>query len=221
VVAAALESWNAARKRSNVLAVFDVSGSMKEQVPGTGGLTKMDLVKKAAGQGLALFAPETNLGSWVFATNLSGGRDWREDVPIGPTSARLPGGKTRRQAMFGALASMQATNGDTGLYDTTLAAYRAVKRAWTPDRLNIVVLLTDGINDDPGGGISLSTLLQRLKAEQGDHPVRIVTIAFGANADVVALRRISQATGGLAYTVRDPREIVRVFTEVISKLPVG
>jgi Ca-activated chloride channel family protein len=221
VVAAALESWNAARKRSNVLAVFDISGSMKEEVPGTGGRTKMDLVKSAATQALALFAPETNLGSWVFSTDLSGGNDWREDVPIGPTSAKLPNGRTRREAMVGALTTMQASNGDTGLYDTTLAAFRAVKRSYAPGRLNIVVLLTDGINDDPGGGISKQELLSRLKAEQGNQKVGIITIAFGANADVASLRQISQATGGIPYVVRDPREIIQVFTEVISKLPVG
>jgi Ca-activated chloride channel homolog len=221
VVAAALESWNNARKRSNVLAVFDVSGSMKEEVPGTGGRTKIDLVKQAAAQGLAYFAPETNLGSWVFATDLSAGRDWREDVPIGPTNAKLPNGLTRRQAMVQALGAMQATNQDTGLYDTTLAAFRAVKRSYAPGRLNIVVLLTDGINDDPGGGITKQELLSRLKAEQGNQKVAIVTIAFGANADATSLRQISQATGGIPYVVRDPRQIVQVFTEVISKLPVG
>ena len=221
VVAAALESWNAARKRSNVLAVFDISGSMKEEVPGTGGSTKMDLVKQAAAQGLAYFAPETNLGSWVFATDLSAGKDWREDVPIGPTSAKLPNGQTRRQAMLAALSTMQATNQDTGLYDTTLAAFRAVKRSYAPGRLNLVVLLTDGINDDPGGGISKQELLSQLKAEQGEQKVGIITIAFGANADVASLRQISQVTGGIPYVVRDPREIVRVFTEVIQKLPVG
>jgi Ca-activated chloride channel homolog len=116
---------------------------------------------------------------------------------------------------------MQATNGDTGLYDTTLAALRAVKRSFAPGRLNIVVLLTDGINDDPDGGISKQELLTRLKAEQGDRKVAVITIAFGANADVATLRQISQATGGIPYVVRDPREIVRVFTEVIEKLPVG
>jgi Ca-activated chloride channel homolog len=221
VVAAALESWNAARKRSNVLAVFDISGSMKEEVPGTGGRTKMDLVKAAASQGLAYFAPETNLGSWVFSTDLGGGKDWREDVPIGPTNAKLPNGQTRRQAMVGALTAMQASNGDTGLYDTTLAAFHAVKRSYAPGRINIVVLLTDGINDDPGGGISKQELLSRLKAEQGNQKVAIITIAFGANADVAALRQISQTTGGIPYVVRDPREIVRVFTDVIRKLPVG
>ena len=221
VVAAALESWNAARKRSNVLAVYDVSGSMKEEVPGTGGRTKMDIVKIAAGQALGLFAPETNLGTWLFSSNLNGSRDWVESVPIGPTNARLPNGKLRRQVLAEALARLQATNGDTGLYDTTLAAFRALKRSYAPDRINIVVLLTDGINDDPTGGITRAELLRRLKAEQGDNPVQIITIAYGANADVESLRLISKATGGLAYVSRDPKDILRVFTDAISKLPTG
>jgi Ca-activated chloride channel family protein len=220
VVAAALESWNAARKRSNVLAVYDVSGSMKEVVPGSGGKTKIDIVKQAAGQALALFAPETNLGTWLFSTNLAGTRDWVESVPIGPTNARLPDGKIRRQVLTEALNRLQATNGDTGLYDTTLAAFRALQRSYAPQRINIVVLLTDGINDDPSGGIDRAELLRRLKAEQDkDRPVRIITIAYGANADAASLKLISQATGGLAYVSRDPRDILRVFTDAITKLP--
>ena len=220
VVAAALESWNAARKRSNVLAVYDVSGSMKEVVPGSGGKTKMDIVKQAAGQALALFAPETNLGTWLFSTNLAGTRDWVESVPIGPTNARLPDGKIRRQVLAEALARLQATNGDTGLYDTTLAAFRALQRSYAPQRINIVVLLTDGINDDPSGGIDRAELLRRLKAEQDkDRPVRIITIAYGANADAASLKMISDTTGGLAFVSRDPRDILRVFTDAITKLP--
>ncbi len=84
-----------------------------------------------------------------------------------------------------------------------------------------MVLLTDGINDDPGGGIDLPTLLRQLKAGQGKQQVRVVTIAFGANADVAALRQISQATGGKPYVSRDPRDIERVFTDVITSLPTG
>jgi Ca-activated chloride channel homolog len=220
VVAAALESWNAARKRSNVLAVYDVSGSMKEEVPGTGGRTKMDIVKEAASQALALFAPETNLGTWVFSTNLVGNRDWAESVPIGPTNARLPDGKIRRQVLAEALARLQATNGDTGLYDTTLAAFRAVQRSYAPQRINIVVLLTDGINDDPSGGIDRAQLLRQLRAEQDkERPVRIITIAYGANADAASLKMIADATGGLAFVSRDPRDILHVFTDAIAKLP--
>jgi Ca-activated chloride channel family protein len=179
------------------------------------------MVKQAAGQALGLFAPETNLGTWLFSTNLAGSRDWVESVPIGPTNARLPNGKLRRQVLAEALARLQATNGDTGLYDTALAAFRAVKRSYAPDRLNIVVLLTDGINDDPSGGISRDELLQRLKAEQGNTPVRIITVAYGANADVASLKLISEATGGLAYVSRDPKDILRVFTDAISELNTG
>jgi Ca-activated chloride channel homolog len=219
VVAATLQSWNAARKRSNVLAVYDVSGSMKEEVPGTG-RTKIDIVKQAAGQALALFAPETNLGTWLFSTNLAGNKDWVESVPIGPTNAKLPNGKSRREVLAEALARLQATDGDTGLYDTTLAAFHALQRSYAPQRINIVVLLTDGINDDPGGGISRAELLRRLKTEQDkDRPVRIITIAYGANADAASLKLISDATGGLAYVSRDPRDILRVFTDAITKLP--
>ena len=220
VVAATLQSWNAARKRSNVLAVYDVSGSMKEEVPGTGGKTEIDIVKIAAGQALALFAPETNLGTWLFSTNLAGNKDWVESVPIGPTNAKLPNGKSRREVLAEALARLQATDGDTGLYDTTLAAFHALQRSYAPQRINIVVLLTDGINDDPGGGIGRAELLRRLKTEQDkDRPVRIITIAYGANADAASLKLISDATGGLAYVSRDPRDILRVFTDAITKLP--
>jgi Ca-activated chloride channel family protein len=220
VVAATLQSWNAARKRSNVLAVYDVSGSMKEEVPGTGGRTKIDIVKQAAGQALALFAPETNLGTWLFSTNLAGDKDWVESVPIGPTNAKLPNGKSRREVLAEALNRLQATDGDTGLYDTTLAAFHALQRSYAPQRINIVVLLTDGINDDPGGGISRAELLRRLKTEQQkDKPVRIITIAYGANADAASLKMISDATGGLAFVSRDPKDILRVFTDAITKLP--
>jgi Ca-activated chloride channel family protein len=217
VIVAAVESWKAARKRSNVLAVFDVSGSMKEPVAGTNA-TKMDLVRAAAVRATYLFAGESNLGTWEFSTNLDGSKDWLERVPIGPVDARLSGGKTRREVLLASAATLQATNGDTGLYDTTLAAFRFMKAHYAPDRLNLVVLLTDGINDDPGGGINLKQLLGRLKAERGGQAVRIVTIAYGPDADQAALQQIAAATGGKAYVSRDPKDIERIFVSVISSL---
>jgi Ca-activated chloride channel family protein len=101
-----------------------------------------------------------------------------------------------------------------------LAAFRALQRSYAPQRINIVVLLTDGINDDPTGGIDKAELLRRLKAEQQkDRPVRIITIAYGANADARSLKQIADVTGGLAFVSRDPRDILRVFTDAITKLP--
>jgi hypothetical protein len=49
--------------------------------------------------------------------------------------------------------------------------------------------------------------------------VRVITIAYGANADAASLKMIADATGGLAFVSRDPRDILHVFTDAITKLP--
>ena len=38
--------------------------------------------------------------------------------------------------------------GDTGLYDSLLAAFRSVKSSYQPGYVNSVVLMTDGVNED-------------------------------------------------------------------------
>jgi hypothetical protein len=64
----------------------------------------------------------------------------------------------------------------TPAYVTALAVFRALQGSYAPQWFNIVVLRTDGINDDPTGGINRAELLSRLKAElQKDRPVRIGT----------------------------------------------
>jgi Ca-activated chloride channel homolog len=217
LVAATLKGWDQTKRVANLLAVYDVSGSMAEPVPGTGGATKMDLVKQAAESSLRLFTTESNIGVWEFATNLDGPRDWRQTVPIGPISAKMPDGRTRLDLLRAQLQRLTATNGDTGLYDTALAAYQYLKQHYVPDRLNLVVLFTDGRNDDPGGGLTLSQLLQRLReGQRDDRKVRILTFAYGADADVDALRQISAATGGATFVSPDPKDIERVFVTALA-----
>jgi len=122
-------------------------------------------------------------------------------------------GRSRRLALAGGLRGMVA-DGGTGLYDTTLAAVRAVQRNWVPGRINTVVLLTDGKNEKDGG-LSLPSLLTALQAT-GDRPVRIITIAYGADADQGVLRKIAAATQGASYVAADPKEIQRIFILAIS-----
>jgi Ca-activated chloride channel homolog len=189
---------------------------MADPVPGTGA-TKMDLVKQAAVSSLRLFTSESDIGVWEFATNLDGPRDWRQRVPIGPISGPMPNGKTRLDLLRPQLQELTPTSGDTGLYDTTLAAYQYVKQQCAPDRLNLVVLFTDGRNDDPGGGLTLPQLLQRLReGQQDDRKVRILTFGYGPDADLAALRQISQATGGALFVSPNPADIERVFVTALA-----
>ena len=70
---------------SRILAVVDVSGSMAEQVPGSG-LTRLDLTVGAASAGLSLLPARSEAGLWAFATDLGPDTDYRELVPIGPVA---------------------------------------------------------------------------------------------------------------------------------------
>jgi hypothetical protein len=106
--------------------------------------------------------------------------------------------------------------GGTGLYDTTLAAVRAVRSGWDPNRVNSVLILSDGRNDDDG--MSLGELLRRLTDEQDPaRPVPVTAIAFGPGGDIRALRRISEVTGGSAYEATDPATIARIFLDSVGQ----
>ena len=137
-------------------------------------------------------------------------------MPIAPVGSK-DGAGTHLQRLQQHLAHLAATNGDTGLYDTTLAAYEYVKQHYAPDRLNLVVLLTDGRNDDPGGGLSLDQLLQQLRAGQNDdRKVHILSFAYGKDADVNALDQISKATGGAVFPAPNPADIERLFVTALA-----
>jgi Ca-activated chloride channel homolog len=213
----ALKSLDVLKQGSRMLAVIDVSGSMGELVPGAGGATRLDLTKKAAGRGLGVYPDDTEIGLWAFSTNLTARTDYRELVPIGPLGERA-GGLTGRQELGGALAKLQHVHGGgTGLYDTALAATRRVRENWEPGRVNSVVLLTDGRNDD-SHGIGLSELLTLLRAENDpQRPVPLITIAYGEQGPVSALRAMSAATGGATYVAKDPRQVRQVFLEAIQQ----
>jgi hypothetical protein len=81
----------------------------------------------------------------------------------------------------------------------------------------VVVLFTDGKNEDPSGGISLAALTRTLSSEfNPDKPVAIISIGFGPDADASALQAISAATHGQSYTTTDPMLIRQVLLEAIA-----
>ena len=202
---------------SRMLAVMDISGSMESEVPGAGGASRMDVAKAAAARGLALYPPTSEIGLWVFSRKLDGDTDHRELIPVGPLGADADGG-SGAQRLAAAVAGIQAVpDGGTGLYDTVLDAVRTMRAAWDPSKVNAVLILSDGMNDDQGS-ISLDDLLRMLSAEQDpQRPVPVISIAFGPDSDVQALAAISKATGGAAYQSRDPNQIGEIFLDAVGQ----
>jgi Ca-activated chloride channel family protein len=201
---------------TRMLAVVDVSGSMAEEVPGSGA-TRMEVTKEAATRGMSLYPDDAEIGLWVFSRELTPGTDYRELVPIGPLGPR-ENGWLGRELLGRSLADVQPIpDGGTGLYDTVLAAVRTVRQDWDPARVNSVVLLTDG-RDEDDGGIGLADLLATLQQESDPaRPVPVITIGLGSGSDTEALAAISTATGGSTYLTQDGDDIYAVFEDAIGR----
>jgi len=209
---AALQRWATATRSGRVEVLIDVSGSMNAVVPRLG-KTRLAVTLDAAARGLTLFEPTTALGLWTFANRLDGDRDYRQVVPVTPVPQLLsgPGLETLR--------SIRAVKGGyTGLYDSVLGLYEEARRNWEPGKLNVVVVLTDGDNDDPAG-IGRDELLRRLAADADPaRPVPIIGLAIGPDVDPRPLQDIARATGGRSFVVTDPARIGTVFYAALGAL---
>ncbi len=122
----ALKTWTTITQAARMLAVIDVSGSMKAAVPTAGNKSRLQVTVAAALGGLALLDDSWAVGLWEFSTNLAGDHDYRELLPIAPLS-------TQRSQAEAALNGL-APRADTGLYDTVLAAYKRVQQGYDPGR---------------------------------------------------------------------------------------
>jgi hypothetical protein len=131
----------------------------------------------------------------------------------GPTVyGRVHVGNARPYVVFALLKRFLEREG----YDTTLAAFRHVQESYADDKVNSVVLLTDGRDEDNPDGIDRAELLEALRDEfDPDAPVPVITIGFGPDADMEALQDISEATGTRAYQAEDPEDIDEVFARAM------
>ena len=164
-----LKGWSLQAIPFRSLVVMDVSGSMNFQA---GGQTRMQLTQQAAIAGSKLFPNTAALGMWAFSIGLGGGsQDYVELDPIRKMD-QVVGGVTQRDRLVADISGLdKRTGGATGLYDSTLAAYRTVKANYDARAVNSVILFTDGANEDPDS-LSLEELLEALRARTGPGKAR-------------------------------------------------
>jgi Mg-chelatase subunit ChlD len=200
--------WNLFSRPTSVLAVCDTSGSMAQEVPGTG-LSRLELTRRAMLGALGAFQQQDHLGLWEFSTKLDGDRDYRTVVPLGSLADRV-GTKLRAQALrdgFGTLVPHTAT----GLYDTILASYLYAQQNYLDGGFNTVVLLTDGQNED-SEGLSLEELMTQLgQHRDANRPVHLIVLAIGDQTDPATLDQISKAADGVSFQSPDLSDLVQLF----------
>lgn len=205
-----LATWSVVTLPARLLAVMDISGSMLEKVPTAGGLTREQVTIEAARRGLGLLDDSWAVGLWIFSTLLDGNKDYKELVPIGPLSSQ-------RAQLIAALPNIvPKPNGDTGLYDTIIAGYQALKDGWDPGKVNSLVIFTDGKNDDKAG-ITLEQLVAELqKAIDPAKPIQIIVVGIGPDVGQAELEQITKVTGGGVFVATDPAKIGDIFLKAIA-----
>lgn len=219
-VAAMAQSWSRLSLGTRMLALLDVSGTMALAVPGTQ-MTRMQAITKIAGEGLSLFEANSEIGVWAFSTHLQGTQDWKEAVSVGPLSETV-NGVLRKDALTQQLSTIQAKpTGNTGLNDTVKAAYARMTEEYADDKINTILILTDGAgDDDPEGGISNAEVLKYLKKTYNPkRPVSILLIAFGPDAPKgkSQMDALAKATGGEAYIAKNILQVRDFFAQGMSR----
>ena len=210
VLVKVIDQWAQLRKGARVQLVIDVSGSMGDDAGN--GDTKLDLAKQAAIDALSQFKGDDLVGLRVFTTGISRTepRDYLDLVPIGPIASQ-------REVIETKIRDLTPLEG-TPLYTVAKASYEGLRSSFDPARINAVVLLTDGQNDDPRNN-DLDGLIGALRSGSeglSSTPVRLFTIAYGKSAALGVLKRMAEATNAAAYDASDPQTIANVFTAVIS-----
>ncbi len=185
-------TWREDRKPANVMLVVDTSGSMNDE-------NRLARAKDGLRTFLREVSPNDRIGLTIFSDRIQ---------PL----ARI--GQRRRE--LPSLVGRLIADGGTAVYDAAARGVEDVRRLKDRDRINAVVLLTDG--EDTDSSLDADEVVRRVAA-QGDSEdqVRVFTIAYSAEAGGAAdaLRRIARASGGQDYT-GDTDDIETVYRSISS-----
>lgn len=182
-------AWEAHKKTSDVVLVFDKSGSMQGD--------PMASAKEGARVFLQNLSDKDRVSIEFFDNNVAA-----------PTPYIALGGGGREQ--LGATVSGAVADGGTSMYDALLAAVNTAERdvAANPRDIHAVVVMTDG--RDESSQTTLDDTLAKLNA-RGEANVKVFTIAYGSKADPAVLAQLAEAGRGstAAGTSEDIQSVFR------------
>jgi Ca-activated chloride channel family protein len=188
VLAEIRDAWHEDRKPANIVLVVDTSSSMGEA-------GRLDAAKQALLSFLNELSPEDRVAL------VTSGASIKTNVPLGAPTKSGP-----------AVRALQP-NGNAPVYPAISRALADVRALHDPDRINAVVVVSDGAGTDVGR----KELLHAIKAEPVTEgtSVRIFTVAYGDDADAEALQKIASASGGAFFT-GGPKDIKDVYRSISS-----
>lgn len=192
VIEVVRDVWQYTKRKTNIYLVADVSGSMQGE--------KLEQAKEAFLAFLdSMKGEQERVGLIEFSS------DVYEVVPLAELAIN-------REVLQSTIARLSA-GGDTSLLDAIYLAYEKLQQRQDHERINAIVVMTDGKEND--SQISLRDLTARLRrGNESGLPVVVFCVAYGDDADMVTLERISTVTGG--QTRRGTPETIRELYKLLS-----
>lgn len=187
------QAWLYTKRHANIMLVADVSGSMeandKLAQAQSAMLTFLDQIKGDVERvGLISFASST-----------------RDVVTLGELRAN-------RGTLVSSIKGLEAS-GNTALLDATLRAYNQLQALKDKERINAVVVMTDG--KENASRATLAQLTAQVQAaNKSGVPVIIFCVAYGSDADMNMLNAIATASGGQAR--RGDPETIKELYKILS-----
>ena len=192
VVSVVRDVWWYTKRHTNVFLVVDTSGSMEGN--------KIRNVKEALGAFVEqIKGSEEAVGLIEFYSLV--------DLLV-PLDRLAVNRDDLSQAIDGLVA-----DGDTALLDAVFEAYEALQELGDAERINAIVVMTDGRENY--SNISLHSLADYMRrGNQTGVPVIVFAIAYGSDADFDTLRVLAEATGGQVY--EGSLETIRQLYKILS-----
>jgi hypothetical protein len=195
--------YEEARKPTRVLLAVDNSGSMV-QTAGSSGETLAEIAVTGADQALGSFGAEDQLGLWAFPDG-----DRLEPnvlMPVGPANEE---NHTRAVELLEGLVP----EGDTPLYHTIAEGVSELDRPEDPVK-PVMVVLTDGLDDDSAHDIGIDDLTAQVEATD----VRLYVITVGsATCESTGLDELALASLGRCDSVQ-AQSLEAAFQDVFDQI---
>jgi len=192
VVTKIQELWPLTKRPANIYLVADV----------TMGGDKLEQIKEGLSSFLDQIASDRErVGLATFGRNLS------ELVALDTL-------ENSRAALTTAINQLSTGGSSAFPYDVTYQAFANLRNLGDRERINVVLLMTDGIQTVPQCDTcpyprySLSSLLPALR--QTDFPIYVFCVGYGLDADMDVLHDIARATGARAFKA-DPETIGKLY----------
>jgi VWFA-related protein len=173
--------------------VLDQSGSMADPANDTDKLSKMQALHRAAAGFVDIMRPGSQALLLPFSDTVSRARAYPD-----------------KKSLKRAIAGLTPQKG-TLLYDATYEGIETLA-ALRPRGKKAVVVLTDGVDEDPGSRRSAQVVIDRARETK----VPLHMLGFGRKHEIneTVMKAMAQQTGGSYHHAEDQKALIRIFEKL-------